>query len=485
MQLNTEIMNSQVLVEAIMDNCDDIISLKDLDCRFIACNKAFLGLLNVTKAQVIDKHISEVFLPVTSELIYKHFQETLITKEQSSFVFEVNGNNYNKIIRQTNIPIVENGVITKILSISKDISQEENLRQRYSEKSYQLNTLLEHIPLIVYLKDANLNFMMGSKLAKDFLKNGTDNTVPGVVIDLEHLFDISAEEDRQVIETKQALYAEKIVRSVDGTDHWYRICKAPILDEDELLGIIVIVKNIDIEKKREAQKEMFLATLTHDLKNPIQAQLMSLKLISEGQFGNLTPDQHEIVDMIIESANYMQDMLYTILRTYKFENGIIKLQKSSFDINSMMITCLNEITALAKDKNIRINFDNLALGEMLFADMHQLRRVIANLLNNAVNYAYSDSEVIVRISQKDKNLLFEFTNYSDPIEKDIQDKIFDKYVTGSGPYQKTGIGLGLYFAKKVIDAHNGTIAIDSEGCVTTFKFELPIHDAQADSCVDW
>ena len=486
MQLNTEIMNSEVLVEAIMNNCDDIITLKDLDCRYIACNKAYTDLLRLEKSDIIGKLVGEVLPEETSKLLNQNFLMVKRTLEPVTFTYSVSYESLHKIIRQTYIPIIENGVLTKVLSISKDISQEEHLKQKYVEKIFQLNTLLEHIPLCVYMKDVNGNFITGSEMAKEFLNTGRDISVPNLVVDLDNLNSVIEEEDKYVISTKLPLDYEVVVKSVDGIDHWYQVYKAPILElNDQFSGIVVIARNIDAEKKREAQKEMFLATLTHDLKNPIQAQLMSLKLLSNGHFGNLTEEQSEILSMIIESANYMQDMLYTILRTYKFENGIIRLQKTEFNVDELIVTCLNEISALAKNKKIKIIYENLVLGRKLFADMHQLRRVIANLLNNAVNYAYSDSDVIVKISQKENNMLFEFTNYSDPIEQDIQDRIFDKYVTGSGSYQKTGIGLGLYFAKKVVDAHNGSISIESEGCVTTFKFELPINDEKTDSCVNW
>ena len=84
------------------------------------------------------------------------------------------------------------------------------------------------------------------------------------------------------------------------------------------------MQNTDLEKHIESQKELFLATLTHDLKTPLQAQIKSLELLSNGNFGMINKSQKEIVDMIIESSVFMREMLYSVLLTYKYENVLAK-----------------------------------------------------------------------------------------------------------------------------------------------------------------
>ena len=133
----------------------------------------------------------------------------------------------------------------------------------------------------------------------------------------DFLPNLSDEEYKKVVTEKTTIEKERNVPSVDGRQHWYRVYKAPILDvNNEGNGLVTIVKNIDREKTLEAQKELFLATLTHDLKNPVQAQLMSLNMLNNGTFGELNPEQKEMLELVIESAYYMRDMLNTILDTY-------------------------------------------------------------------------------------------------------------------------------------------------------------------------
>ena len=118
----------------------------------------------------------------------------------------------------------------------------------------------------------------------------------------------------------------------------------------------------------EACRELYIATLTHDLKNPVQAQLMSLKMLTEGVFGELNREQKEIVAMITESANYMYEMLYSILTTYKLDNGVIKLDKKFFTPEGLLHKCINEAKTLAMSKNISIIKEVKVKNVQLYAD---------------------------------------------------------------------------------------------------------------------
>ena len=100
------------------------------------------------------------------------------------------------------------------------------------------------------------------------------------------------------------------------------------------------------------KKEMFVATLMHDLKNPLLAQISALSQLSDGVFGKLENSQKEIVDMTLESCRYMQKLIFTFLETYKNENGQIKLEKSYFVPDNFLKTCLKEHESLLKEKNL-------------------------------------------------------------------------------------------------------------------------------------
>ena len=370
-----------ILLDSIMENCQDIITVKDLNLKYLICNRAFLKLLNFShETNVVGKSIKEILLPETYETIEENIKEVLETREPRVYTFNVICDSKVQVLSQLSTPIVEDGEITAILYVARNITKEESLKLKLVDKICDLNSLIEH------------------------------------------------------------------------------------------------------KKQLEAQKELFMTTLTHDLKNPVQAQLMSLKMLRNGNFGVLSNEQKELLDILLESSEYMQNMLYSILKTYKFDNGIIFLEKEYIDPNILVKNCINEVKMSAKDKNINFIFKSFIKDKKLYADSKQLRRVIGNIVNNALNYSFKNSDITVELSYKNKNFIFKFTNRGNPISEEKKNKIFEKYYTGDN---LSGIGLGLYFSKKVVEAHNGKIYLDSKGEYTSFIFELPENNKILGSIINW
>lgn len=479
--------NSNILLQSILQNCLDIITVKSLDGRYIACNKAFLNLIEQdNEDDIIGKHTNDVMGPQNAKLIMDNFEKVLKTREPLSYTFNIKTPKVNKIVHQTATPIIENDVITRILCVARDVTHEENLKLKLVDKISQLNILFEHLPMLVYMRDANGKYITGSKYSKEFIETGIDRYVENAIIDKSYNDPIVKEEDNFVIQTKKMLVKEQKTISIDGDDLWYKICKVPIIGIDaKVTGTVTIAQNINSQKYLETQKELFLATLTHDLKNPVQAQLMSLNMVRKGAFGDLNNEQKEMLDMVIESTTYMQNMLKSILTTYKFDNGVITLEKELFDAEDLMHSCINEVTAFAQNKNVNIicNFDTK--GTKLLADKQQLRRVVSNLLNNALNYSFEGSDLKLSIINNGQNMIFTFDNQSPVIPEHIRVQIFDKYVTGAKSFKLTGIGLGLYFCKKVVDAHNGMIYLDANGENNKFIFEIPLQDDLLNARIAW
>lgn len=217
------------------------------------------------------------------------------------------------------------------------------------------------------------------------------------------------------------------------------------------------------------KKELFFVTLAHDLKNPLQALRSSLKLLIDGSFGEFNPKQKEVLNIVHETLNYMNDMLQSILLSFKLENGDVVLDKLEFSAIDLLESCINEVKALAKSKNIEILLKIETAELKLFADEIQLRRVISNLLNNALNYSFKDSKLIVTVGSNGENLIFSFENSSPEIPSDIKAHIFEKYVSNA----HTGTGLGLYFSRQIVEAHGGRIYVDGSGTRNRFTFEIP------------
>ena len=468
------------LKDLIIENCEEIVTIKDIDLRYVSCNKAFLSLLGLKdQVNVIDKKISEIFYDPNSNIFNCNSAIIKRSMDSKSFVFDEEKDFGSKIIKARSYPIFKNGVINGFLSVSKNFDRDNKTQRKLIEKFRLVNSFLENIPILAYIKDLHNNFIVGTKYSKEFFQCGIDYYAGNIKIDLSDSASLIEEEDKYVIKNKKVLIKEKILKSIDGNDHWYKIYKSPVYDEQKgISGIMTLVQNIDEDKKLEVQKELFLATMTHDLKNLLHAQISSLQLLSKGKFGTVSEKQKEILDMINESSSFMREMIYSILSTYKYENGMVKLNKVNFNIDELIQTCIEEAQFLAQEKNIVVEYKKESDITIVNADESQIRRVISNILNNGINYAYKNTKIIITFIQQDEITSIKIKNNSEPIPESMKHRIFDKYVAGNSSSFTRGIGLGLYFCKKVIDAHNGKIFLNANNTENEFIIELPKMDKE-------
>ena len=174
-------------------------------------------------------------------------------------------------------------------------------------------------------------------------------------------------------------------------------------------------------------------------------------------------------------------MLYSLLKTCKENNGVIYLEKKHFDIKKLFKQNIKEVTSLGLSKNIKIEFKtNLKDNDTNFyGDEVQIHRMIGNLLNNELNYAFPDTIVKVSLMKSKNKLTLSFKNKSDIISKDLAKNIFDKYVCGSALQSSMNMGLGLYFCRKVAEAHEGNIHLEAHKNDNKFIIELPFLDENA------
>lgn len=225
----------------------------------------------------------------------------------------------------------------------------------------------------------------------------------------------------------------------------------------------------------QKQRETFITSLSHDLKNPTLAQIRAIELLLKGNFGEIAPEQREIMEMLLDSCKYMNAMLGSVLTTYRTDHGTISLASEKVSIANLTIECIDEIIYLAKDKGIKINFENTAINENIWGDSVQIRRVIMNLLTNSIKYAYQNTNVNVKVYNETDYTCFMFKNNSPYLPPNKQEKIFARYISFSKNH--TGIGLGLYASKKIVEAHGGIMFVkSSEDEHNTFGFKIPNNE---------
>lgn len=232
---------------------------------------------------------------------------------------------------------------------------------------------------------------------------------------------------------------------------------------------IIILKDINEQQEMQAQKDTFIATLTHDLKTPVRADILSLELLLKGRFGKLNKEQTEIIQELLNSNKFMMNMLDTLLAKYKYESDKVELHKTDFEINEFIKNCVQELHCIFEEKNILCNMIS-SEKIIINADKIELKRAMSNLLTNAIKFNHQNGFVNITINSDNKNIKIQIQDTGIGMDKEKIEHIFDRYVSYAKRFRRLGTGLGLYVSKKIIEAHNGKIevqSIEKEGSIFT------------------
>ena len=219
------------------------------------------------------------------------------------------------------------------------------------------------------------------------------------------------------------------------------------------------------------QRENFVSCLTHDLRTPLVAANRMLDLISQQAFGSVTCEQQEAIANIINSNQNMLGMLNTLLETHHYELGKKILSFIPVDLQQLIAELLTELEPLATAKGIELQHNLANEIPHIKGDRLELRRVITNLIGNAIKFTDTGS-VRVSLSQNDSEVLVQVEDSGIGISPQEQQTIFQRYHQGN--HRRSGKGLGLYLCQQIITAHQGRIKVRSQlGEGTNFTFFLP------------
>ena len=239
---------------------------------------------------------------------------------------------------------------------------------------------------------------------------------------------------------------------------------------------VKLTRNIRKEQEHEKLKQSFLANLVHDLKTPTNAQINTLRMLNDETFGSLNSEQRKMITLTHESCRYMSDLIGTIMETYNHDNGEVHLHKNNFDIIELINEINEELKSLYKYNHQKIEFNkNDCTCCIINADKLQIKRVILNLLSNAITYGFKNSIITISLILQKNKIEIIVKNISKQIPEKELKTIFDRYKkTQFARYNKTGNGLGLYLSKKIVELHKGNIyakSFNDGTCI--FGFDIP------------
>jgi PAS domain S-box-containing protein len=242
-------------------------------------------------------------------------------------------------------------------------------------------------------------------------------------------------------------------------------------------GTVIILKNITKFQELDLAKTNFIATISHELKTPISAIKMSLKLLEDERVGQVNEEQHKLIQNIKDDSQRLLKITGELLDLSQVETGRINLNQLETSPESIINYAKNTVQTLAAQKEIQLEINIENEIPKVCADVEKSAWVMVNFLSNAIRYTPEHGKIVVSAKRKNGKVQFAVQDFGKGIEGKFKEKIFDKFfqVPTSNGQEKTGTGLGLAISKDFIEAQGGEIFVESEPHQgSTFSFMLPI-----------
>jgi signal transduction histidine kinase len=233
-------------------------------------------------------------------------------------------------------------------------------------------------------------------------------------------------------------------------------------------------------RELSAMKEEFLALTTHDLRSPLTVISGVINFFTSGRLGDLTSEQRNMVSMMERNTQNLIELVNDLLDASKLESGTMRLDMATIDLGGLIDDLREQMQPLAAEKEIALEVDVAEELPAVRADRAKLRRVLVNLVSNALKFtprgghvrlSAAPLEAAVRVSVTD-------TGVGIPAE-DLRD-IFDKYAQARSRATRSekGTGLGLYITRQLVELHGGRIEVSSEvNKGSMFSFTIPVAES--------
>lgn len=255
----------------------------------------------------------------------------------------------------------------------------------------------------------------------------------------------------------------------DVTDEWKLK-----LDTEEMTKNLISQRD-KLQSLNDAKDE-FISLASHQLRTPATAVKQYVGMLQMGYEGQLTKDQLDMLGVAYKHNERQLEIIEDLLRVAKVDAGKVYLDKTYCDVTTQVEKAIEGQSSLFNAREQTVVFDKPKTAMMAIIDPKLLLMVFDNVLDNAGKYSKEGKRVIINIHQNKANTIVTVEDEGVGISKADLQKLFKKFIRIDNPLSTSvkGTGLGLYWAKKVLDLHGGAIKATSkinEGSI--FEISVP------------
>jgi two-component system phosphate regulon sensor histidine kinase PhoR len=252
--------------------------------------------------------------------------------------------------------------------------------------------------------------------------------------------------------------------------HW-----VPLLDGDRLQGVVAVFHDISNIKRLEKIRRDFVANVSHELRTPVSVIKGYAETLLSGTLASDPGRAVRFVEIIHSHSERLAALIGDLLILSELESGDSSLELTRISIEGSVRHALTLLEQKAASKGITIDSSTLAGAPSVMADLARLEQVFINLLDNAIKYTAENGSVAISATDAGKMLKISVTDSGMGIPAKDLPRIFERFyrVDEARGRDQGGTGLGLSIVKHIVQAHGGTLSVEScPGQGSTFSFTL-------------
>jgi PAS domain S-box-containing protein len=514
---------NEALFRAVVNNSPAKIHIKDIDGRYILINDEAADLFGITDEDGRGKDSYDLFSKEVADIFSAHDQKVINSGEALEEEEEFTRKDGLHTYLTTKFPVYDQGVMTGIGAIGTDITERKRAEAARQESDNRFQTVVDSVPAAITLKNIDGDFLLVNKTYANWMGSEPSSIVGRTVHELysKEEADIIEALDQNIMASSEDHAREAVIAYGDGQTRNVLTQKRPIYSADgNVVAISTVVTDItelkqaqaalqstneelelriaertahleeEIAERKRTEKALltakleaetsskiktdFLANMSHELRTPLNA------IIGFGQFLKVLPDdnlsekQDEYVDDILGSGRHLLRLINDVLDISAIEAGKLEIHIENVNIAPIIQDVVRLVQARADTGKVQISVD--VERSKFRVDELRLKQILLNLLSNAIKFTPEGGEVSVKCNQeKNEALKIVISDNGVGMTKEHIEQALELFgqVDSSLERKYEGTGLGLPLAKRLVEAHGGTLDIESKtkaGTVITIEF---------------
>jgi PAS domain S-box-containing protein len=504
---------SQARIEAILDNSPTVITIKDLDGRFMSVNIEFESLVGMTRDKIIGRTDYAIFPKEAADIFRQNDAELIATRtpmyvEEIVLVREGPMRTYlvNKFLLYdaNHNPIATCGIAT-------NITERKLVENALRESEARFRVMADSAPLMIWIAGLDKGYEYFNKGWYDFTGRTLKEERGSGWMSRIHPHDVDQcrEIYTNAFDMRVHYTMEYRMKRFDGEYRWLMDTGVPRYNEDGsfagYIGSAVDVterrraeealmemntqleqrvqrRTIELTAANERLKELdklrtqFIANVTHELRNPVASLAMRLYLMERGG-----PDTYaEHIDVLQDQTSRLKSLINSVMDLSRVELSHTRVSLAPVDLNDVVYREVMALETHAEDAGLRLTRTLATNLPLVVGERNQLAQIVSNLVGNSIRYTpRGQVRVETYFDQEREQACLMVTDTGLGIDEDDLPHLFERFYRGRTATKSEipGTGLGLSIVKEIIELHDGEIEVESKrGKGSTFRVWLPVTE---------